>query len=169
MTFTASSIFSPAFTNPCFANRFGDILVKGPKLPWTELRTQIERTTSTYAPPLSQQLIDRPNPNRSDYRGIIETGLNPDSDKSLAAELTQSLTKHGFRFLPVEPFDLTPVHLRILPLLSEGKQNQHIAEMLGCSKRTIDTQLGIMYKRMGVSSRTQAMIKAKERGLIALG
>ena len=53
---------------------------------------------------------------------------------------------------------LTPRELGILPFLIAGRSNREIAEELGLSESTVKAHLSSLYKKLGVSSRTQAAL-----------
>jgi DNA-binding NarL/FixJ family response regulator len=55
---------------------------------------------------------------------------------------------------------LTTRQMEILCYLKAGKSNRQIASEIGISEGTLKTHLTILFKRLGVSSRTQAVIAA---------
>lgn len=57
--------------------------------------------------------------------------------------------------------DLTPQQYRVLELLSEGKYNKQIAFELGVTEATIKAHLSQIFRKLGVRSRTQAVILAR--------
>jgi len=61
---------------------------------------------------------------------------------------------------------LTPAELRLLPLLSTHLSFREIGERLFVSRNTIKTQAISVYRKLGVSSRTQAIDRAVELGLL---
>ena len=63
---------------------------------------------------------------------------------------------------------LTAAELRLLPLLSTHLSYQEIGERLHVSKNTVKTQAYSAYRKLGVSSRSEAVIRARELGLDAL-
>jgi DNA-binding CsgD family transcriptional regulator len=54
----------------------------------------------------------------------------------------------------------------VLQLLSQGLSNQEIADSLFVSMNTIKTHTSRLFEKLEVKNRTQALIKAKEKGLI---
>lgn len=50
---------------------------------------------------------------------------------------------------------LSRAEQRVVDLVLEGHSNAHVAGKLFLSKRTVDTHLGRIYKKLGISSRTQ--------------
>jgi LuxR family maltose regulon positive regulatory protein len=61
---------------------------------------------------------------------------------------------------------LTPAELRLLPLLSTHLSFREIGEQLFVSRNTIKTQAISVYRKLGVSSRSQAITRAGEIGLV---
>jgi DNA-binding NarL/FixJ family response regulator len=63
--------------------------------------------------------------------------------------------------------ELTPRELQVLRLLSEGLSNHQIARRLGVSVRTVEAHLTHVYAKLGVGSRTEAVLVAQRKGLLA--
>ena len=55
---------------------------------------------------------------------------------------------------------LTPQQVRVLMMLSEGLLNKQIAHALGVSEATVKTHVSAILQKLGVESRTQAVIAA---------
>lgn len=64
---------------------------------------------------------------------------------------------------PVFP-ELTAREREVLELVSRGLANQEIAEHLGISPKTVRNQVSALFDKLGVSSRPQAIVKAREAG-----
>jgi DNA-binding NarL/FixJ family response regulator len=62
---------------------------------------------------------------------------------------------------------LSPRELQVLQLVSQGWTNRRIAEALSRSGNTIDTQIKSIYRKLDVNSRTRAVRKAMELGLLS--
>jgi DNA-binding NarL/FixJ family response regulator len=62
--------------------------------------------------------------------------------------------------------ELTPQQRRVLRLLTEGKANKQIAFELAVTEATVKAHLSQIFRKLGVKSRTQAVISA--RGLSGL-
>jgi DNA-binding NarL/FixJ family response regulator len=61
------------------------------------------------------------------------------------------------------PLDsLSPALLRVLMGVKRGLRNKEIAFELGLSEKTIKAYLGILYRKLGVTNRTQAVILLQE-------
>jgi len=60
---------------------------------------------------------------------------------------------------------LSDRQMDVLRLLVEGKSNKLICRDLGLSESTVKTHLSAIFRRLGVSSRTQAVVTASRLGL----
>ncbi len=71
---------------------------------------------------------------------------------------------------PTEPVELlqplTPRELEVLKLLSLGNTNREIARDLGISVGTVKNHVEHIMVKLGVSDRTQAVVRSLELGLI---
>ena len=64
---------------------------------------------------------------------------------------------------------ITPQEMRVLRQVAEGKSNREIGETLFISEATVKIHLSHLFEKLGASSRTDAVAKAVERGLIRMG
>jgi DNA-binding NarL/FixJ family response regulator len=64
--------------------------------------------------------------------------------------------------LPLSP--LTPRELEVLRLLALGLDNEAIAQRLVLTKRTVQNHISIIYDKLGVTSRTEALLYAVQHG-----
>jgi LuxR family maltose regulon positive regulatory protein len=68
---------------------------------------------------------------------------------------------------PDDPWEhLTPAELRLLPILTTNLSFREIAEILKISRNTVKTQAICVYRKLGVSSRSAAIERASELGLV---
>ena len=63
---------------------------------------------------------------------------------------------------------LYPREIQVLKLAAKGKGNKEIADILSISERTVQTHLVNIFKKLGATSRTQAVLTALREGWIAL-
>jgi two-component system, NarL family, nitrate/nitrite response regulator NarL len=63
---------------------------------------------------------------------------------------------------------LTNRERQVLGLLADGLGNKQIAARLGISTNTVKTHLELLFDKLGVSSRTEAVATAARRGLLLL-
>ncbi|MDI6715389.1 MAG: response regulator transcription factor [Actinomycetota bacterium] len=63
---------------------------------------------------------------------------------------------------------LTDREIEILGLASQGKSNKEIADKLYVSVRTVEAHLGHIFDKLGVNSRTEAVIVAFKKGWVGL-
>jgi LuxR family maltose regulon positive regulatory protein len=82
-----------------------------------------------------------------------------------AAALTATLDRIGQRAVGASA--LTAAELRLLPLLSTHLTLLEIAERLYLSRSTVKSQAVSIYRKLGVSSRSEAMQRVRELGLFA--
>ena len=57
---------------------------------------------------------------------------------------------------------LSPAQLRVLKGLQRGLRNKQIAFELGLTEKTVKAYMSVLYRRLGVSTRTQALILVQE-------
>jgi DNA-binding NarL/FixJ family response regulator len=67
-----------------------------------------------------------------------------------------------------EGYGLGVDELEVLSLIARGLSNPEAARTLGASRRTVKTHLESIYRKLGVSSRVEATVKALQAGLIKL-
>ncbi|HXL30858.1 MAG TPA: response regulator transcription factor, partial [Bradyrhizobium sp.] len=79
--------------------------------------------------------------------------IPPDTDLSAAADPDMARLRDRL-------VTLTPQQVRVLMMLSEGLLNKQIAYELGVSEATIKAHVSAILQKLGVESRTQAVIAA---------
>ena len=90
------------------------------------------------------------------------------------AYLDQSLTKHIFAGLKntahdsecEERIDLTEREFQVLNGIVEGQSDREIGELLHISEHTVRTHIKNIFKKLCVSSKSQAAVKALQLKLI---
>lgn len=65
----------------------------------------------------------------------------------------------------VEKYGLTPGQARVLELLTQGKTNRQIAELLDVTEGTVKIHVSAIFKAMNVANRSQALLLAKKQRL----
>jgi LuxR family maltose regulon positive regulatory protein len=88
--------------------------------------------------------------------GVLSAGID-----ALADEI-EDMPEDG----PTGHSALTAAELRLLPLLSTHLSFREIGERLFVSRNTIKTQAISVYRKLGVSSRSEAIARASELGLV---
>lgn len=92
---------------------------------------------------------------RGAIRDVLEGGLWTPPDVDLAggsdAETAELMARMA---------TLTPQQVRVLMMLSEGLLNKQIAFQLGVSEATVKAHVSAILQKLGVESRTQAVIAA---------
>jgi DNA-binding NarL/FixJ family response regulator len=69
---------------------------------------------------------------------------------------------------PEHSADLTERELSVLSLLAEGLHNREVAARLGISPRTVDRHCDNIYAKLGVGSRTEAVVRAISTKLLSV-
>ncbi len=93
-----------------------------------------------------------------------ESLLNPE----LAARLLRQLLADENKERPSPPLEsLTPREVEVLQLAAQGQTNRQIAQKLIISAGTVKMHVQNAIARLGVSDRTQAVVRAIELGIIA--
>lgn len=64
--------------------------------------------------------------------------------------------------------DLSPREMQVLRFAARGNRNRDIAAELGVSTRTVEGHLTSIFNKLGVSSRTEAIVQAAAQGLLDL-
>ncbi len=84
-----------------------------------------------------------------------------EAERRVAADKPEVLRASGL----VE--GLTPRELEVLALVCAGHSNQVIADKLVITVATVKKHTGNILGKLGVTSRAQAMVRARELGLIS--
>ncbi len=111
-------------------------------------------------------------------RRAYEFGASAYIDKSASLEEIARIVRAvlaGEIFAPPEaaPADsfaqraaqLTPQQWRVLALMVQGDQNKQIAHKLGVGEATVKAHVTVILRKLGVRSRTQAVIEARNLAL----
>jgi signal transduction histidine kinase len=85
--------------------------------------------------------------------GAIDTSTGPHGGLQIAIAIAVA-----------PPPELTPRELEVLRLLAEGMSNKSIGGALGVSPRTINFHLDNIFSKLGVASRTEAVVYALRQG-----
>lgn len=86
--------------------------------------------------------------------------------QQLMGKLLLGLRKMGNGNMPSQS-TLTKMEIKVLDYLGKGLSNKELAKQLDCSVKTIKNHLNSAFHKLGVSSRTEAVVKAIEKGLIS--
>ena len=117
-------------------------------------------------------------PEPATIRRAYEFGASAYIDKSASLEEIARIVRAvmaGEIFAPPEaaPADsfaqraaqLTPQQWRVLALMVQGDQNKQIAHKLGVGEATVKAHVTVILRKLGVRSRTQAVIEARDLAL----
>ena len=64
------------------------------------------------------------------------------------------------------PVALTPRERKILELVAQGLSNRDMAESLSISRLTVECHTKNIYRKLAVTSRTEAVYQARRHGLL---
>ena len=104
--------------------------------------------------PILEALRHNPDPiYQSDYFKALVHTCRPQKNHA---------PKTARRALKSNPYNLTPRELEILAFISNGYRNKQIADKAFISLSTVKTHIQHILNKLGVTSRTQAALKAKE-------
>jgi len=107
--------------------------------------------------------------------GRLSVVTNQEGLREYAGRLLAAFREESFEnsVLQPAPSHLQPLidplserELEVLHLIEAGLSNKEIAQSLVLSVGTVKTHLNNIYGKLGVHSRTQALAKAKELGLL---
>ncbi|WP_281257720.1 ATP-binding protein [Asanoa hainanensis] len=133
----------------------------------------IERTEPTRIPgPYDEALALLDTTNEADLRGALDE-LQKLGARPAVAIATRRLRERGVRKLPRgprphtagNPGQLTRREGEVLTLVRQGDSNAEIAARLFLSERTVHHHVSAILRKLGVSSRTQAVTEASRRGI----
>ena len=116
-------------------------------------------------------------------RGMLEAGavgyLLKEEAPEVIVEAIRKAAQGGMTFSPGvaeavkailegkgEAPQLTEREREVLALMAEGLSNKEIALKLKVTERTVEFHVGNILRKLGVASRVEAVVKAKERGII---
>jgi len=116
-----------------------------------------------------------------DVHQALEAGAQGYVIKGMPHETLVSAIKRvhaGGRFVPppvaralesrTDDSNLSPREREVLALLVQGKSNKEIAAHLGIAEATVKCHFRVIFMRMGVTDRTQAVVAAIQRGIVHL-
>ena len=86
--------------------------------------------------------------------------------QQMMSKLLQGLRKMGEPNAPTQAM-LTKTEVKVLDMLGSGLSNKELAIELNCSVKTIKNHLNSAFHKLGVTSRTEAVVKAIKLGIIS--
>jgi NarL family two-component system response regulator LiaR len=91
-------------------------------------------------------------------------------DPHVARKVVQwfSSMSHGKSVVEGLPDHFSEREMEVLKLAAKGMSNKEIAAQLALSVRTVQSHLGNIFDKLGVSSRTEAVLRALKEGWISL-
>jgi DNA-binding NarL/FixJ family response regulator len=111
-------------------------------------------------------LSDRDNELRGRQLGADDYVTKPIDFDVLATIITARLAGVARMELWPKLVDLSDREVEALTWVARGKTSAEIAQILGLSKRTVDFHIDNAREKLGAATRTQAVMKAADGGLI---
>ncbi len=96
----------------------------------------------------------------------VETHAETSTTPSQSAKLTAETSGRSASTRDDDPWALTAKEKSVLVLAARGLSNKEIASVQQVSPRTIQSHLASVFLKLGVASRTEAVITALKRGII---
>jgi DNA-binding NarL/FixJ family response regulator len=104
--------------------------------------------------------------------GVLPADPTPDELYAAiqAAAVGLTVAPHSWYSAPSQPApsSLTARELEVLNLLAEGAPNKIIAYRLGISEHTVKFHLNSLFAKLGVNSRTEAVMTGMRQGLLTI-
>src|SRR5438105_6827965 len=94
--------------------------------------------------------------------------LPPSADVVLVARVTSASRVAGYTAESAKETVLSNREREILALLADGLVNKQIAARLGISTNTVKTHLELLFDKLGVATRAEAVATGVRRGLLLL-
>ena len=69
---------------------------------------------------------------------------------------------------PADPYGLTPDEVEVLTLVGRGLTNPEVGRAVGRTRRAVKVDLERIFRKLGVSNRVDAVVKAVAAGLVRL-
>lgn len=106
-------------------------------------------------------------------QALLATGANGVLLRTMSARSLANALRFlaaGETYLPPDAGqpagDLSPGEMRVLSVLSEGQPNKGIAHILRVAEPTVKMHVAAICRKLGARNRTQAVLMARERGLV---
>jgi len=69
---------------------------------------------------------------------------------------------------PIDPFGLSQLELDLLNFVAKGLSNAEVGRVMNLERRTVRTHLSHIYKKLGVNTHVEAVLKAMRAGLVGV-
>jgi DNA-binding NarL/FixJ family response regulator len=113
----------------------------------------------------------------TEHAGVISTDASAEQIEAALRAVASGLSvrparQHGIRFSDLDEMQpgvlLTPRELEVLVALSEGLSNKSVARQLDISQHTVKFHVESIFRKLGVTTRAEAVAKGLRRGLVNL-
>ena len=99
-------------------------------------------------------------------RDDLTSAIRQAFDRSVYLPYGRSSSKGPKRGLDAESADLTRRELEILASVADGRTNREVAKLLWVTEQTVKFHLANIFRKLGVSNRTQASRWAHDHGVL---
>jgi two-component system response regulator FixJ len=132
---------------------------------------QLLERIATLAPPNPVVMVsgfgDVPSAVRAVRMGAVDFIQKPFRKESLLDIVCSAFEKIDAAFLQEREFEaLTPRERDVLVAFKDGAPNKIVAAKLGLSPRTVEMHRARMFKKLGVTNLSQALLRARDAGII---
>jgi DNA-binding NarL/FixJ family response regulator len=87
---------------------------------------------------------------------------------AIARKVTDYFARRARGQTSEDTLELTDREMEVLRLAAQGKRNREIAQALTISIRTVHVHMGNIFSKLGVASRTEAVLFALRKGWLSL-
>jgi DNA-binding NarL/FixJ family response regulator len=100
-------------------------------------------------------------------RGYLLKSETADGILSALSDILSGLTRFPFDVpQPATDITFTPRQMDVLRLVCAGRVNKDIAQQLGMSANTVRTHMMYLFRLLGVRTRTEAALVARQLGIL---
>ena len=97
---------------------------------------------------------------------IMKERRRREEDEKRAREAAERQAKEEAERKAAAPHALSEREFEVLELLAAGRSNKEIASQLSVSPNTVKSHLAKLYSKLDVTRRTEAILKARELGML---
>lgn len=97
---------------------------------------------------------------------FVHKSSSPERLERVLDKYLLSSTPHTMSTSGTGPLQLTPRQMEVLKALAQGLPNKEIARALNVSPNTIKVHLAELFRLLSVNTRTMAVVRARDGGLI---
>ncbi|MEV3873177.1 response regulator transcription factor [Streptomyces sp. LE64] len=126
-----------------------------------ELGDIARRARKNLIAPRHRDRVPRDAPNQPSVAGAPRAPVEPPGESGRVAPAAEDCSSTGHKPLP-----LTRRQKEVLSLLAQGLSNRRIGRSLHITEQTVKAHLHMVYHKLGVADRTEAVVIAMRQGLV---